>query len=300
MQFTKRIFLFLLTNLAVLVLIWIILTILQVVFKVNISSYGNYTSLFIYALIVWFSWSIISLFLSKWTAKKAYNIKIFDPKDLSDLDEKERVVFELVRELAEKHKIKMPEVWVYASVDPNAFATWATKNSSLVAVSTGLLKTMDKDAIEWVIWHEMAHVLNWDMVTMVLLQWVINTFVIFLSRLISSIITKTEDEWPWFLYYAVSMILDIVLGLLASLIVMWFSRHREFKADEWSAKFVWKDKMIAWLEALKKMVNTAWDDNPKFATMKINSKRKWWLSALLSTHPDLDVRIESLKNLKID
>lgn len=301
MSFIKRIFLFLLTNLAVIVLIWIVLAILQSVFGFKLTTSWNYTWLFIYALIFWFAGSIISLFLSKWTAKRAYNIKLFDPQDLSDLSDKEKVVYEVVRELAEKNKIKMPEVWIYQSQDPNAFATWATKNSSLVAVSSGLLKTMDKNAIEWVIWHEMAHVLNGDMVTMVLLQGVLNTFVIFLARFVAWLFDRSEWEWPWPMYFIISTVLDLLLWILASLVVMWFSRHREFRADEWSAKFVWKEKMIAWLEALKKLVDSnSWNDEPKLATMKISASSKKWFKSLFSTHPDLGDRIEKLKNLKID
>ena len=156
---------------------------------------------------------------------------------------------------------------------------------------------MDKKAIEGVIWHEMSHILNWDMVTMVLLQWVLNTFVIFLSRIIAYAIDNATD---WKLgnlgYYLVNIILQIVFWILASIVVMWFSRHREFKADEGSTRLVWKENMIAWLEALKSRINLSCDDKSKLATMKINTKTKSWLMSLFSSHPDLELRIEHLKN----
>jgi heat shock protein HtpX len=190
----------------------------------------------------------------------------------------------------------MPEVGIYIDTDPNAFATWATKNSSLVAVSTGLLNTMDKDAIEWVIGHEMAHILNGDMITMALLQWVVNTFVIFLSKIIANIVSSAVDERLSFLIYiVVDITLQILLGILASFVVMWFSRHREFKADEWSAKFVWKEKMIAGLKALQNMQNLAWTDKESMATMKISTKERTWIMRFLASHPSLDDRIANLE-----
>jgi heat shock protein HtpX len=191
----------------------------------------------------------------------------------------------------------MPEVWIYIDTDPNAFATWATKNSSLVAVSTGLLTAMNKDEIEWVIGHEMSHILNWDMVTMTLLQWILNTFVIFLSRVIWNIIAQAVDEkFSTLAYYLSIILLEILFWILASLVVMWFSRHREYKADEWSAKFVWKEKMIAWLRALQKMQNLASKDKGSFASMKISTKQRWWLMKLFASHPDLEDRIVNLES----
>jgi heat shock protein HtpX len=191
----------------------------------------------------------------------------------------------------------MPEVWIYSDTDPNAFATWATKNSSLVAVSTGLLTAMNKNEIEWVIGHEMSHILNWDMVTMTLLQWVLNTFVIFLSRVIWNLISQAVDEkFSILAYYLSIILLEILFWILASLVVMWFSRHREYKADEWSAKFVWKEKMIAWLRSLQKMQNLASDDKGSFASMKISTKQKWWIMKYFASHPDLESRIMNLEN----
>ncbi len=294
----KRIFLFLLTNIAVIVVIGIVIAILENILWINISWYSSsYVSIFIYAIIVWFSWAFISLFLSKWMAKRAYNIALMTRENFWDFSEKEKFVYEVVSRLAENNRIEMPEVWVYESADPNAFATWATKNSSLVAVSTGLLDLMNKDEIEWVIGHEMAHILNWDMVTMTLLQWVVNTFVVFLSRVLANIFDNVTDGKFWTLWYIlVSIVLEICFWILASLIVMGFSRHREFRADEGSAIFVWKQKMIAWLRALQKMQNIASGDNESLATMKISTHKRWGIMALFSSHPDLEDRIKNLES----
>lgn len=294
----KRIFLFLLTNIAVIVVIGIVIAILENILWINISWYSSsYVSIFIYAIIVWFSWAFISLLLSKWMAKRAYNIVLMTRENFWDFSEKEKFVYEIVSRLAENNRIEMPEVWVYESAEPNAFATWATKNSSLVAVSTGLLDLMNKDEIEWVIGHEMAHILNWDMVTMTLLQWVVNTFVVFLSRVLANIFDNVTDGKFWTLWYIlVSIVLEICFWILASLIVMGFSRHREFRADEGSAIFVWKQKMIAWLRALQKMQNIASGDNESLATMKISTHKRWGIMALFSSHPDLEDRIKNLES----
>jgi len=159
---------------------------------------------------------------------------------------------------------------------------------------------MNKDEIEWVIAHEMAHILNWDMVTMTLLQWLINTFVVFISRILANIFDNVTD-WKFgsLWYFVVNMVLQICIWILASLITMWFSRFREYKADAGSAWYVGKDKMIAALEALKKLQNITWKDDSKFATMKISTKWRSGIMMLFSTHPDLDDRINALKNLSI-
>lgn len=296
----KRIFLFLATNLLVLVVLSITFTILSSVFWISFASYYNWSNLvpvLIFAWVVWFAWSFISLFLSKWIAKWSYKIKLIDSSSASW---KEKLVYDIVSRISEIKRIKTPEVWIYESQEPNAFATWATKNSSLVAVSTWLLWVMNDDEIEWVIAHEMAHITNWDMVTMALLQWVINTFVIFLARIVASFAEKfflSEEEswWSW-IYYVISFILEIIFSILASIVVMWFSRYREFRADEGSANFVWKEKMILALKRLKQFQNNmVTDDSDKLATFKIWSKKRSWLFALFSSHPDLDDRIKNLE-----
>lgn len=303
----KRIFLFLATNIAIMLVLSIVIMIIEKVFLIDVVWYAgwNYIWLLIFALIFWFWWAFISLFMSKWIAKKAYKIKIISVSDYYNLNSKQKIVFDVIKDLSERKKITMPEVWIYNSQEPNAFATWAFKNSSLVAVSSWLLELMDKDAIEWVIGHEMAHVLNGDMVTMTLLQWVLNTFVIFISRILAWIVDNflnwernSNSGYSWS-YYLISNLFQIIFWILASLITMWFSRHREFRADAWSAEFVWKQKMIAWLEVLKNLQNFASGDDSKLAAFKISTKwRKWFLS-LLSTHPDLDDRINALKELNI-
>lgn len=297
----KRIWLFLITNIAIIFVISIVIFLLENLLWISISWYStSYVSIFIFALIVWFTWSFISLFMSKWSAKKAYWVQLVTSEDYFKLDEKQKIVFDVVKELSERENISMPEVGFYVSNDPNAFATWATKNSSLVAVSTGLLNTMNKDEIEWVIGHEMAHILNWDMVTMTLLQWVINTFVVFISRILANIFNNVTDWKFWAIwYFVVTLFLQIFIWILASLITMWFSRHREFRADLWSAKYLWKEKMIASLEALKRMQSMASWDESQLATMKISTKWKSWFRALFSTHPDLDDRINALRNSNI-
>ncbi len=293
----KRVGLFLLTNIAVMVLLSIVVFILERFFWISLSWNGY---IFVVAIVIWFGWAFISLALSKWMAKRAYNIVLITSDNISSLDKKERIVWDVVSDLADRNHIKMPEVGIYKDMDPNAFATWATKNSSLVAVSTWLLESMDEAAIEWVVAHEMAHILNGDMVTMTLLQWVLNTFVIFFARVVANIISNfLDEELSWLAYYGVVILLEIIFGIFASIIVMAFSRHREFKADEWSAKFVWKEKMIAGLQALKKMQHLAWWEKSKLASMKISTKKKWWIMALFSSHPDLDDRIKKLEELSI-
>lgn len=303
----KRVFLFLLTNFAIIIVLSIVIMIVEKVFWIDVTWYvwGDYLWLLVFALIFGFWWAFLSLFISKWMAKRAYNVKVVSIKDYDNLNPKQKIVFDVVQDLASRNNIKMPEVGFYVSQDPNAFATWPSKNSSLVAVSSGLLDFMEKDAIEWVVAHEMAHVLNWDMVTMTLLQWVLNTFVIFISRVLAWIVDnflnwerESESGSSWS-YYLISILFEIIFWILASLIIMWFSRKREFKADEWSAKFVWKQKMINWLKALKSLQNFAsWDDS-KLATMKISTKGRTWLMALFSSHPELDDRIKALENLNI-
>jgi len=307
----KTIWFFLLTNILVLITISIVITIITSVFWINIWWYytwpSSLVSVLIYATIVWFTWAFISLFLSRWMAKKMHNITLIKADNLNNLSDKERKLYNLIQELSNKNGIKIPEVWIYESPEANAFATWATKNSSLVAVSTWLLNMMTQDEIDWVIAHEMAHIFNWDMITMTLMQWVINTFVVFISRIVASLVEQffsSNEEWQsttWgWIYIVVSIVLDILLSILASILVMWFSRKREFKADEGSARLVWKQKMIAALEKLKQVyeLNTTADWS-SMATMKISSHKKWWIMALFASHPDLDDRINHLKNMNI-
>ncbi len=299
----KRIGLFLLTNIAIIAVISIIIFVIERVFGIEISGgpWSSYTAIFVYSMVIWFSGAFISLFISRWMAKRSYGIKPFTVEQAANLTWKERLVWQVVEELAERNHIKMPEVGIYEDSEPNAFATGATKNSSLVAVSTGLLDTMEKDAIEWVIGHEMAHILNGDMVTMTLLQWVVNTFVVFAARILANIFDNvTDGKFGWLGYFAVNILLQIVFWMLASIITMKFSRYREFRADEGSARFLGKEKMIAGLRALQQMQDRMHvKADPKMASMQISTKKKSGIMMLFSSHPDLDDRIKALEELRI-
>lgn len=295
----KRILFFAMMNIAVM-LVWSIFIYILSFFGIKVNP-STYVWLFVFCLILGFTGSFISLFLSKWMAKKFYNIQLVTDENVSNLSKKERLVWEVVKDLSERNGIKMPEVGFYLDSEPNAFATWATKNSSLVAVSTGLMDLMENDAIEWVIGHEMAHILNWDMVTMTLLQWVLNTFVLFISKIIANIASQfVDEEWAIWVRMWVDLVMQIILGFLATFIAMWFSRYREFKADAGSAIYVWKEKMIAWLQALKDMQDKMHQEaGNKYATMQISTAKTTWIMRLLSSHPELEDRIKALKELKI-
>ena len=192
-------------------------------------------------------------------AKRSYDITLIDEKNLHQYSEKEQFIYKIVHRIAQIEHITTPEVGIYQSEEANAFATGPSKNKALVAVSSGLLYAMDKDEIEGVVAHEMAHILNGDMVTMTLMQGVVNTFVVFLSRLIAGVIDRAlasndrESSSPSIVYFLASIILDIIFGLLAQIILMAFSRHREYRADAGSAKYVGKTKMIKALEKLKEI-----------------------------------------------
>lgn len=215
-----------------------------------------------------------------------------------------RIVYNTVKQLANDYSIESPEVGIYEDSEPNAFATGSSKNNSLVAVSSGLLDAMTHDEIEWVIAHEMAHILNGDMLTMALIQWVLNTFVIFASRVLANVADKYfsdgESKGPWFIYYGVSIVLDMLFGFLASLIAMRFSRYREYRADADSAYYVGKEKMIAGLQRLKSMQD-AMHTTPKdqMAVFKIGSKKRGGIMKYFSTHPDLDDRIKVLQEMDV-
>ncbi len=299
MNIAKRIVLFLAMNIAVLLVLSIVLWIIQYFTGYNVTASGSsMTGLMIYSLIYWFIGSFISLWLSKWMAKRAYNIQLLDVNNIASFSEKEKVVYDVIRELSNKHDIKLPEIGVYNSIDANAFATGATKNSSLVAVSSWLLNKMSTKEIEWVIAHEMSHIINGDMVTMTLLQWVLNAFVIFFARIFAYAFDEaTDGKFGWIWYYVINMILQVLLGVLASVIAMSFSRYREFRADEGSAKAVGKEKMIAALQALKNMYDITPTDSEagKMAAFQINTKKSSGIMQLFASHPSLDDRIKNIE-----
>ena len=282
-----RVGLFILTNLAVMFVFGIILSI----FGGNAHST---LGLLIFAAIFGFGGSFISLLLSKTMALRAVGGKIItDPRNAQ-----EQWLVDIVSRQANILKIKTPEIAIYQANDINAFATGATKNNSLVAVSSGLLSAMTQDEAEAVIGHEMSHVANGDMVTMTLLQGVLNTFVIFISRIIASMVTKVLEEKSEGLstlaYYVIVMIFETIFGILASIIAMWFSRYREFNADAGSAKLVGAAKMIAALEKLK--ISHEPNEEASILAFCINGEKKAKFSELFLSHPPLDKRIEALSN----
>ncbi len=219
----------------------IIFGLIQAIFGINITGtlHTSWLSLAIFSLFYGFFGAFLSLFLSRWMAKRFHNIRLITQDILLSSASSERLVYQTVEHIAQKNGINMPEVGIYDSPEVNAFATGATKNSSLVAVSSGLLVQMNADEIEGVVAHEMAHIMNGDMVTMTLLQGVINAFVIFLARAlahtISMALRRDEEGINGLVYFMVTIVLEILLGLLGSIIVMAYSRRREFEADRGSA-----------------------------------------------------------------
>lgn len=281
-----RILLFLATNMAVMLVLGIILSVTGIA--------GNSTSgILIMALLFGFAGSLISLFLSKTMALRSVDGEVItQPRNQT-----EHWLMDTVARQAQLAGIPMPEVAIYHSPDVNAFATGATKSNSLVAVSTGLLNNMTESEAEAVLAHEISHIANGDMVTMALLQGVLNTFVIFLSRIIATAVASSrnnngEETRSSSLYFLVSMVLEMVFGVLASIIAMWFSRYREFRADAGSASLVGKEKMIMALQRLQQLHEPQNLEGSLNAFM-INGKR----SELFMSHPPLEKRIEALRNL---
>ncbi len=281
----KRILLFIATNIAVLVVISIILSVLGISGNPN-----NVLGLLAFSAVVGFTGSIISLLTSKWVAKRSVGAYVIE----QPRNETEAWLLATVQNQARQWNLKTPEVAVYDSPEPNAFATGPSRNNSLVAVSTGLLHHMNRDEVEAVLAHEMAHVGNGDMVTLTLIQGVVNTFVVFLARIVSSVVARNSDgELSHGIYFLVSMVLQVVFGFLASFIVMWFSRQREYRADAGAAKLVGAPKMIAALQRLKGGESQL---PREMAAMGIASEGS--KDSLLSTHPTLDNRIARLQQMR--
>ncbi|MDG6271822.1 protease HtpX [Glaesserella parasuis] len=281
-----RIALFLATNFAVMIVLGIILSVTGIA--------GNSTGgILIMSVLFGFAGSLISLFMSKTMALKSVGAEIItEPRNNA-----ERWLVETVKRQSQQAGIPMPDVAIYHSADVNAFATGATKSNSLVAVSTSLLNTMTEDEAEAVVAHEVAHIANGDMVTMTLLQGVLNTFVIFLSRMIATAVSSSrnddgEETQSSGTYFLVSMVLEILFGVLATIIAMWFSRYREFRADAGSAQLVGKEKMIAALQRLQR-VHAPEELPGSLNAMMINGKAK----EFFMSHPPLEKRIEALRNL---
>ena len=295
----KRVGLFLLTNLAILIVISIVFRLFDI--QPYLTQHGiNYQSLLVIAAIIGFAGSLISLFISKWMATHAYSVNIIE----SPKTETERWLFSQIKKMAMQRQIGMPEVGIYDSPEPNAFATGWNKHNALVAVSTGLLHNMDTDEVEGVLGHEISHIANGDMVTLALIQGVVNTFVIFFARIaayfVSQFISRGEENSTTngLVYYGTAIVFEILFGILASLVVMWFSRLREYRADAGSAKYIGKEKMIKALKRLESLMDKTPEDNraPAMNTMKISTRKGW--TELFSSHPPIKKRISALENNK--
>ncbi|KJF94134.1 heat shock protein HtpX [Photobacterium angustum] len=287
----KRIALFLLTNLAVMLVFSVVL---NIVYAVTGMQPGSLSGLLVMAALFGFGGSLVSLMMSKSMALRSVGGVVIE----SPRNETEHWLIETVSRQAQQAGIGMPTVAIYDSPDINAFATGAKRDDSLVAVSTGLLHSMTRDEAEAVLAHEVSHVANGDMVTMTLMQGVVNTFVIFVSRLVAGAISgvnnsdeEGESGGSYMTYFIVSTIMEILFGFLASILTMWYSRHREFYADAGSAKLVGREKMIAALERLK--VSHEPQLEGSMMAFGINGKKS--LSELFMTHPPLEKRIEALR-----
>ena len=289
----KRITLFILTNMAVLVVISITLRVLGVDRVLDQSGQINFNALLTISVVIGFAGSIISLFMSKWSAKRMVGAQIIS----NPTDPTERWLIETVSKQASAAGIGMPEVAVYDAPDVNAFATGWNRNAALVAVSTGLLRNMSKDEIEAVLGHEISHVANGDMVTLALIQGVVNTFVIFFAKLfgilVDRILLKNDGRNGRGIgAFVAEMVAQVVLGVLASMIVRWFSRQREYRADAGGATLAGRNKMIAALEKLKlNHEQTALPE--KIAAFGISGQGG--VARLFMTHPPLDERIAALR-----
>ncbi|MGF1700952.1 protease HtpX [Photobacterium makurazakiensis] len=286
----KRIALFLATNLAVMLVFSVVL---NVIYAFTGLQPGSLSGLLVMAALFGFGGSLISLFMSKSMALRSVGGSVIEhPRN-----ETEHWLMETVSRQAQQSGIGMPTVAIYDSADINAFATGAKRDDSLVAVSTGLLHSMTRDEAEAVLAHEVSHIANGDMVTMTLMQGVVNTFVIFVSRLVAGAISgiNNNDEeggsGSYMTYFIVSSIMEVLFGFLASILTMWYSRHREFKADAGSAHLVGKEKMIAALERLKMSHEPQLEGS--MMAFGINGKKS--LSELFMTHPPLDKRIDALR-----
>lgn len=286
----KRLLLLVLTNLAVLVVFSLIL---NIVFALTGMEPGGQSGLLLFAAVIGFGGAFVSLFLSKWMALRAVGGQVIQRPS----NETERFLLNKVERLAQKAGIGMPQVAIYDSADMNAFATGYNRNNSLVAVSSGLLANMNEQEAEAVLAHEISHIANGDMITLTLIQGVVNTFVIFLARIVANAVNnalrdggRQSDGLGWFTYMALVAVLEITFGLLASIVVMAFSRQREYRADAGAAKLVGKQGMIAALQRLKMSQESNLDGT--LMAFGIRGKRSW--SELWLSHPPLQKRIAAL------
>lgn len=288
-----RILLFLATNLAVILVASITLSLLGVGNFYGAGGNLDLGNLLAFCLVFGMAGSFVSLLLSKWMAKRSMGVQIIDTPQ----NEGEQWLLRTVKELSDKAGIGMPEVGIFSSHMPNAFATGWNRNKALVAVSTGLLHRMNRDQVKAVLGHEIGHVANGDMVTLALIQGVVNAFVMFFARIVGNFVDravfKNESDGPGIGYYVATIAAEIVFGILASTIVAWFSRRREFRADQAGAELVSPAAMISALAALQQTYEEPSELTGELVAFGIRGSGKF--SALFASHPPLDVRIESLR-----
>jgi heat shock protein HtpX len=292
----KRIFLFVATNLAVLALLAVVIFIIERVFGVRLAG-GGVGGLLIFAAVCGFGGALISLALSKWTAKRMMGVRVIAAPQ-SDV---ENWLIGAVRRLAGQAGIGMPEVGIFEAIEMNAFATGARRNAALVAVSSGLLRSMSRSQIEAVLGHEISHVANGDMVTLALLQGVLNTFVIFLARIIGGIVDralfKNDREESGIGFFLTTLVAQLVLGIFASMIVSWYSRRREFRADRGGADLAGTGSMIGALQVLKQSQGEPMP--PQLQAFGINTGGTGGFTRLFMSHPPLDERIAALQTQEL-
>jgi heat shock protein HtpX len=269
----------------------IVLSLLGVAGYIRPDGAVNHTALMVFALVWGMGGAVISLLMSRAIAKMSMGVKLVNGQTgHPELD----WLYQTVSRLARQANLPMPEVGYYESPEVNAFATGPSKSRSLVAVSSGLLRNMRQDEVEGVLAHELAHIANGDMVTMTLIQGVVNAFVLYLSRVIASVVRNMVDERNAYLVsFLVTIVLDILLGILGMIVVAWFSRAREFRADAGAATLAGREKMIAALRRLQGTKQLIDNREPELATLKISGSRAMLLFA---THPPLEARIAALEN----
>jgi heat shock protein HtpX len=289
----KRILLFVVTNLAIMVTLSIVLSVLGFTGYIDPAGNINHVALMMFAFVWGMGGAFISLLMSRSIAKMSLGVRLVNGQTgHAELD----WLYNTVARLAQQANLPMPEVGYYESPEVNAFATGPSKRKSLVAVSSGLLRTMRQNEAEGVLAHELAHIQNGDMVTMTLVQGVVNAFVLYLARVIAGVVRNAADErYAYMLSMVVTLVLDIVLGILGMMVVAWFSRAREFRADAGAAVLSGREKMIAALRRLQTTKELVDNREPELATLKINGGRAWML---FSTHPPIEARIAALESLR--
>lgn len=298
MAFLKRIGLFILTNVLVMVTIGIVWSLVSRF--LGLAGLNSYIPFLMAFCLVWgMGGAFISLLMSKWMAKMFHGVKVIEPNNANP---ELRALVTKVHEMARRAQLpKMPEVGIYESVDINAFATGPSKSNSLVAVSTGLLQRMNDKEVEGVLAHEVAHIANGDMVTMTLIQGIVNAFAMFFSRILANLVaSNVEERYREIVRFAVTILGDIAFTLLGSIVVNYFSRRREFRADAGGAKYASRENMIAALQKLKSVYDLPIPpEEGSTATLMISNRDKGGLAKLFMTHPPLDERIRTLQTGRI-